>query len=208
MATLQELQAAMTGFPRTLTWRDFPARAVSPKPPMLAQAGARFSLTTGTLKLVNGEYRFHGAKATVSLDPATTWAIASARSSADLLVHEQGHYDITGLIARDLLDKVLDLSMEEFIVEALRDSGPTVNQHMQYVARLFNAEFTRFNLRARALTNRLQTDPSTGQDGIYDTQTNHSKNAAGQKEWNDRFSRLKATNNSFELWLLVEGTIP
>lgn len=173
---------------------------------MQAQTGTRLSLKSGTLKLVNGEYRFHGAKATVSLDPTTTWAIPTARSSADLLIHEQGHYDITGLIARDWISKVLDLSAHEFIIEALRDSGHTGNQRMQFVSRQFNAEITRFNQSAFALLDRLQTS-RTGQDGIYDTQTDHSQNKGGQQAWKTLLSRVKAGREDFEFWLRIDGVI-
>lgn len=207
MATPAEIRAAMTGFPRTLKWSDFPVRTTSPSPPMEAQTGSSYSWTSGTLKLVAGEYRFHGAKATVSLSHASTWAIPSARSSADLLTHEQGHYDITGLVARDFISKVLDLSIHEVIIDVLNDSGHTPNDHMHFVSTHFNAEVARFDQSATALMNRLQTDPNSGQDGLYDTQTGHSQDLAGQTAWNDRLNRAKPAGENFELWLLIEGVI-
>jgi hypothetical protein len=205
MATLQQLNAAMSGFPRTLSWSNFgrpPAH-----PPADAQTGARFSTSSWTVQLVNGIYSVAGFRVTVSLNPAQTWATTSARSSANLLRHEQGHYDITGLIARDLLGKVLNLSFHQNVIAVCIGSGDTPRSHMQYVQRLFQADITRFGEEARSMLARLNTDPATGRDGIYDVQTNHSQNTAGQQAWNSRISRALGTNEDFGLMLRLEGIL-
>src|SRR5260370_24057984 len=99
-------------FSRNLTWNDFHPVANSLSPPAQAQTGARWSTTGWSVRVANGEYRVHGARVNVSLNPHNTWAVPGARTSAALLRHEQGHYDIAGLIARDLIRKILDLSLD------------------------------------------------------------------------------------------------
>lgn len=156
---------------------------------------------------MQGNYRVHGARVTVSLNPRRSWAIPAARSSADLLQHEQGHYDITGLIARDLISNVLDLSMGATVVAALQDSGATPRDHLQYVTRRFQDEFDGFVRDATALGARLQTDPATQADGLYDVQTDHSRNSDGQRTWNARLQRIRGGNAGFAFSLKIEGVI-
>ena len=207
MATLQEIQAAMTGFPRALTWNNFSNVANSPDPPHQASTSARWSMSGWNVHVVNDEYRVQGARVTVSLNGGGTWATPSAKTSAALLRHEQGHYDITGLVARDLIRKVLDLSFSVDVVAALRDSGNTPAEHRNYMVRQYQTDITRFGGEANALLGRLQTNPATHADGLYDVQTNHSQNAMGQQAWNNRLQRVMSGNEHFELWLRMEGII-
>lgn len=207
MAEPQEIQAAMTGFPRALKWDDFPRRTRSPSPPMEAQTGARISMNPGVVRLVDGDYRFRGARVTVSLDPRDSWAIASARSNSSLLQHEQGHYDITGLIARDWISDVLDLTLSEVVVDSVRDSGQSPQAKLNYVTRSFNKSVREFTDAATTLLNRLQTNPTTGADGLYDVETGHSQNATGQAEWDKIFQRIKGGREGFALWLKISGKI-
>jgi hypothetical protein len=207
MATLQEIQAAMVGFSHNLTWREFRSVAVSPRPPMMASTAATWRSSPWSVHVVDSEYRVHGARVTVALNANGSWALPAARTSATLLQHEQGHYDITALIARDWISKVLDLSFGVDTVASLNDSGKTANDHLRYVFHQFEREITQFKSDADTLMARLQTDPTTGQEGLYDSQTNHSQNTAGQQIWNTHLQRIKAGNDSFELSLRLEGVI-
>jgi hypothetical protein len=207
MATLQEIQAAMTGFPRTLNWNNFANVAHSPDPPHQASTSARWSMSGWTVHIVNNEYRVQGARVTVSLNNGGTWATPAGKTSAPLLRHEQGHYDITGLVARDLIRKVFDLSLNVDVVAALRDSGNTPGEHRNYVTRQFQSDINRFGAEANAMLARLQTNPTTHADGIYDVQTNHGQNATGQQTWNNRLQHVMSGNEHFELRLRMEGLI-
>ena len=207
MATLQELNAAMSGFPRSLTWGNFRQVQSSPSPPHAAQVGAGFSMGGWSVHLVHGEYRVRGARVAVAAQANDSWATAAARSDAGLLRHEQGHYDITGLIARDLIGKVLDLSFHQSLIAVCIGSGDTAHERLRYVTRLFQADVTRFGQEARDLLARLNTNPSTQADGLYDNQTNHGLNTTGQRMWNDRLQRIKASNDSLELTLRIEGLL-
>jgi hypothetical protein len=207
MATLQQIQAAMTGFPRALTWQNYRSVPNSPRPPAAAFTSASWAMSGWSVRPVDGEYRVQGARMTVAFNPTASWAIPSARSSADLLQHEQGHFDITGLIARDLIGNVLDLSLDVDVVASLRDAGHTQTEHLRYVTRRFQTLIEGLARDAAALGARLQTNPATQADGLYDVQTNHSQNLAGQKTWNSRLQRIKAGNTSFALCLQLEGVI-
>ncbi len=205
--TLFEIQAAMTGFPRTLDWKDFRSVQTSPEPPHEAMTSASFSTTGWRVALVKGEYRVTGFRATVVLDANPSWATASARTSTDLLTHEQGHFDITGLIARDIVSRVLSLSYDEAVVAALKGVGNSPQARINWVTQEFQKEVNKAGLEARTALNRLQTDPTTKQDGIYDTQTNHSQNTTAQAVWNARFQQAKLANTNFQLDLKLAGIL-
>ena len=207
MATPQEIQAALSGFPRALAWTNFRNVQASPSPPHEALTSVSWSMGSWSVHVVNGEYRVRNPRVTVALNGHASWATPSAKSSTALLQHEQGHFDITGLIARDLISKVLDLSLDVAVVAALRDAGTTPSAHQRYVTQQFQADINRFAQEANALGAQLQTNPATHADGLYDVQTNHSQNTAVQQAWNTRLQAIKSSNQSFELALRLEGLI-
>jgi hypothetical protein len=122
-----------------------------------------------------------------------------------LLRHEQGHYDITGLVARDLASNLLDLSLDADVVASMLDAGKTAAEHKRYVQRRFQQSFDDYSGEAKALLARLQTNPMTHADGIYDTQTQHGLNQVAQAAWDDRFAQMKRSNASFALCLTLAG---
>lgn len=205
--TFQEIQAAMTGFPRTLAWTNFRSVQTSPEPPHEAMTSASYSSTGWRVALIKGEYRVTGFRVNVVLDATKSWAIPSARTSADLLTHEQGHFDITGLIARDIVSRVLSLSYSEAVVAVLKGVGNSPQARINWVTQEFQKDINKIGAEATKALNRLQTDPVTGADGIYDTQTNHSQNTTAQAAWNTRFQQAKVTNTNFQLDLQLAGIL-
>jgi hypothetical protein len=123
------------------------------------------------------------------------------------LRHEQGHFDITGLVARDLARRVLALSLDADVVAALRDSGNSSIQRLRYVQGVFRRSVAGFGRDASQLLAQLQTDPATGRDGLYDRQTRHGQDRAAQATWNNRLARLQAGNEDFALFLAMSGVI-
>ncbi len=207
MATLAQIRAAMTGFPRPLTWNDFRPVPAPLDPPHTAKIRSTWQMGPWRVGRTGGKYQVQGVRVTVSFDPSLTWATPAARSDASLLVHEQGHYDITGLIARDLVRSVLNLEWDEAVVASLRGTGNSPQQHQRWVQQQFQNSINELSTHANRLLARLQTDPATGNDGIYDQQTNHGLNAAPQGEWTARLQRVASANDSLELFLIMAGVL-
>ena len=206
MATLDEIKKVLTGFPNDLKWTSFRSVTNSPSPPHQAQAATTYRLSwTGAVSLAKGVYRIAGLSIKVSVNGPGTWAVAAARSNPALLRHEQGHYDITGLAARDMASNLLDLTYDEGVVSALVEAGKTAASRKLYVQRQLKAAFEQQAAQTKALVGKLQTDPQTHQDGIYDVQTQHGVNQAAQTVWDERFARMKLSNTNFALALTLAG---
>ena len=78
-----------------------------------------------------------------------------------MLLHEQGHHDIIGLIARDLCRKLLSISLSSDIVDILRDAGDTPRARLAYVRRDFAEQADSAGQAATAIKNWLENS-STG----------------------------------------------
>ena len=201
MATMQEITAGMSGFPREVPWTSFGPQSGSGAE---AFTSAFYSLTHGRTQIVRGEYRRVGTRVAITLGPKS-WATTAARSSEDLRRHEQGHYDITGLVGRDILMGIIDLSWSEAVVEAIKDSGDNKQTWMRWADQKISADAKKIIDAGNALLAVLQSTPA--RDGIYDTDTNHSQNTTGQNAWNTRFQRMKASTDNFGLMLKLEGVV-
>lgn len=196
----------LTGFPNTLKWTNFRSVQSSPSPPHQAQASTNYHLHwSGAVSLAKGVYRIAGLSIEVSVNGPGTWAVAGARNNPVLLRHEQGHYDITGLAARDMASNLVDLTFDEAVLSAMAEHGKSAASRMRFVKEKFKAAFEQQARQTRALVDRLQTDPQTHLDGIYDIQTQHGTNQAAQTVWDDRFARMKRENANFALALAMAG---
>ncbi|PYV13069.1 MAG: hypothetical protein DMG21_21950 [Acidobacteria bacterium] len=159
---------SITGHTLTLTWQDFLGNA-----PTNARSDAFTSTSYGvqtpyTMSVRQGrqsDFRLSTVSVQVKLDRAQMWSRPSARTP-ELLRHEQGHYDITALLMRDMHT---DLT-------ALLQSGrtfPTKQALEQAIADLQQPTVD--------LDDRLQSTSTA--DGIYDQQTDHGRNATVQGRW-------------------------
>jgi hypothetical protein len=210
MATLQQIQSVLVGFPRDLNWGNFTPVQASRLPPHQAQSASTWSMSGWRAALDKGAYRVHGLRINVTVNAGASWVVNTARTGANspaLLRHEQGHYDITGLVARDLASSVIDLSLDADVVAAMNGSGRTAAEHLHFVQRGFQRDVDEFGRQARDLLARLQTNPASGATGLYDRQTQHGTNLALQTSWNTRFATLKRTTNNFRLALSIEGVL-
>src|SRR5262249_48650811 len=180
----------------------------SPRPPLQAQTSSSFQETHGPVRLLNGdfsmEYRFSTVSVTVTLSRAS-WRVPAALGNANLLRHEQGHFDITGLIARDLCGGVMSLNMDEAVLAALPGAGTTPAARLRAATNHLMSEVTTLHSEATRLMNRLQ--PPNG-NGLYDFQTNHGLNAAAQQNWDNFLSHARNTDTSLSLTLRIFGVIP
>jgi predicted secreted Zn-dependent protease len=95
--------------------------------------------------------------------------LRSANQTADLLAHEQGHYDIGVLAARALAADLASLSAK------------TPSE----LSRLANDTFT---LHTRTRLGPIQRD--------YDNDTNHSQNTQEQQRWSQMIARAMANSSA------------
>ena len=158
------------GYPRKLTWADFDkvpkARSLPAGPYAMLQSTTGKLAYTGVLIDVAptvaksrsqlGAYRLANLLINVSLARTHTWVV-SGNESPSLLAHEQGHYDIGVLIARELhwrLDQVFSTDPAQLDSWVARLKGAIAGER-----------------RARV-------------DGAYDAETNGGQNLPAQQRWN------------------------
>jgi hypothetical protein len=142
--------------PARLTWRNFKAVAVIPDSDEEAQIAPETTLPERLHPLkVKDKFRLPDLTVTVVLKSSDTIVIRTADKTADLLEHEQGHFDLMILSARAMaadLEK-LEADSPDELQSAINDVQSTHG--------------------ARA----------TAVDEEYDRQTDHSRNAAQQRRW-------------------------
>ncbi len=120
MVTKAQVLGRIQGWPRTLIWNTFRPVTSSQDPtdPTLSAhvdcsvkpINPRFKWTLQPDS--KGLYRFVDCAIKVSLNSAATWVVTKKKTTA-LLSHEQGHYDIAGLVAVDLCRAILETTAEK-----------------------------------------------------------------------------------------------
>lgn len=149
----------LTGWPRQISWDEF--KDVATRPAGETEDGQieTQSLQPERVGVAREQGQFRLGNFTVKLNVIrdNSWVVANQKSDT-LLAHEQGHFDITGLVARDLV-KALG---------ALRVS--TTDELQREVSRLFEA----YDAWAKSLSKQ------------YDDETNHGWNAKPQSDWESR----------------------
>lgn len=95
------------------------------------------------------------ADVTISMDSKSSWVI-TGKEDAWLLKHEQGHYDISALAARDFYNQVMQLNTAT--EGDMNDEIAKINEALQQKIDDTNAR--------------------------YDQQTDHSRNKSEQAKWN------------------------
>jgi hypothetical protein len=181
-----EIQAALLGYPRQLRWDDFkrvdePPAGVQPE----HDAGVAMDFKLTHFGILWSEGRaLNKPQVAVVLDSSNTWATDRARTDKKLLAHEQGHFDITGLIARDLAAKLLDMQLDPQKLRA-EMLAPAANpaEHeakVQRVNRMWRVAMKQAVDRAQALARKLNNTFST--EGLYDLDTSHGTDRDSQKD--------------------------
>jgi hypothetical protein len=181
---------AMTGFSYRLSWADFPGRIPSNASASTGafvstsfRANAPWAYTSS-----NGvrTYSVTSVACSVSLNRPSMWARAGAVRTPALLIHEQGHFEISALLMRQVDANLTALlgqtwSSEDDINQAIRDARDPLFQ----------------------IISNLQST-STG-DGTYDVSTNHGLNAE-QAKWNRAFAACRASpTGELEASLAAQG---
>ncbi len=151
---------ALSGFNHSLQWSEF--RTVNQRPAgVLEDAHIRTSYTSNFSLRQTGreDCEVINPRVTISIDRSNTWVVRG-RASADLLRHEQGHYNITALGARDYYNQLVDLTAARC---------PSINTQAQTLRRQIQTQTDQTNIR-------------------YDTRTSHGTNATAQRTWDTRIS--------------------
>ncbi len=145
----------LSGWPRQLAWSDF--RDIQSRP-RGEHEDARISMgfRPGRVRVVEeeSEHRLGEMEFAMVLNPAGSWVVATSKT-AELLAHEQGHFDIVGLCYRDLT------------AEARTIRGSSRNRLLLEMRRIMREH----DQRAESLTRE------------YETQTEHGRNQANQQAW-------------------------
>jgi predicted secreted Zn-dependent protease len=96
------------------------------------------------------------------VDRANSWVVEGYQGDS-LLRHEQGHYDIMALGARELYNRVLELTASRC---------PEINTQDRQLQQQIQAQVDAANIR-------------------YDTRTNHGNTASVQQNWEPRIHAIK-----------------
>jgi hypothetical protein len=98
-----------------------------------------------------------------NMEPAKSWAKPIVRGNAEVLVHEQGHFNITEYFARRIR---------------------TMVRGTDCTGRAFDIVANEIGQKFNALHNEWQATQAK-----YDQETDHHNNRARQREWNDLIRR-------------------
>jgi hypothetical protein len=145
--------------PAQLSWNDFlPVDSLPDGSGDEAQTATNMPALSGIRPVsAHGGFSLPNVALTVGLDRTQTMVIKTARKTADLLKHEQGHFDITVLTVRALAKEM----------ERLKAASPAA------LGQQVNALLGKHQQRADMLEQK------------YDKETENSKNLDTQKTWNN-----------------------
>lgn len=171
----------LTGRDKTLTWADFgtPVPKTPPGPGQTAVAAhteVKYPITYGWASSGKSFTLADNVTVAVQLDKSKTWVAnwvfdQPKQFQNDLLNHEQGHYDIGALLARDMFIEIMQLKGKTFGSKAELDKA---------VADVVNAH------RSQKVHDK------------YDlaNETNHGRNATQQKVWDGYFQKARTTQRT------------
>ena len=149
----------ITGWPRSITWGEFkelPARPSGENEDAQIHSEVDQPSEVAVVR-EGGELRVSALTVTIRTVTEDDWVVTSQKS-AELLSHEQGHYDITGLMGRDMGNEIVAARASS------RDDLQTkVTQIIQKYAQ-----------RAKDLSAQ------------YDEETKNGRNREAQKKWDDK----------------------
>lgn len=151
----------VNGWPRALAWdefRELDARPTDAEGDENAQIHSDVNQPERvSVVREGGQRRVSSLTVTISIISGDTWVVRSSKT-AELLSHEQGHYDLTGLSGREMGNEIL----------AAR-AGTLEDLQRQVTAIIERA-------RARAQTWNAR----------YDTETGGGRNRDAQRRWDER----------------------
>jgi hypothetical protein len=158
---------AVNGFDATIQWSKF--KQLSAKPvdkdgdaeTVSAYASSQISLARRGKGIVASS-----ANVTIAINSHESWVV-TGKTDPYLLKHEQGHYDITALAARQFYSQIMKLEVAD--VQAFNTAMKSINDDIK-------KKIESTNIR-------------------YDKQTGHSRNTTGQTTWNQKIDATKKNPN-------------
>ena len=175
------MASSLTGRDKKLTWADFGTPVVKTKPPpggtaTAAHTEVKYPITYGWASSGKSFSLSDNVTVAIQLDKGKTWVAnwvfnEPQQFQDDLLNHEQGHYAIAALLARDMFIEVMQLKGRTFSSKADLDKavGDIVKAH-----------------RSQPVHDK------------YDevSETNHGLNPPQQKAWDALFQKAWTTPRS------------
>ncbi len=164
---------ALSGFNHSVRWDEF--RTVNQRPagtPEDAHIRTNYTSNFSMRQTGEGDCEVTSATVSIRIDRAATWVVRG-RTSPDLLRHEQGHYNITALGARDYYNQLLTITS---------DHCSNINGQAQTLRQQIQAQIDETDIR-------------------YDSRTNHGTNESAQRTWDSqiRSSMLNPNGTLFDL---------
>ena len=170
---------AVLGWPKTLRWSDFgaprgsvPSAYTGSHTDCHIEIGINYSWQ-GTRRVTpGGDYQLRNVKVEVVIDSTDTWVltgVSTKSNQARVLNHEQGHYNIAGITARDV----------ERALSALRDSDSDALEAA--------ATDTADGIIASG-----QAEEDTYDDDPVNGGTDHGNDVTQQATWNSKIAAAKS----------------
>jgi hypothetical protein len=172
-------RSALEGHEETLIWADFQGKAPSSAGGEAAYASARFDLNfdyewDDSHGSAHG-YRINHVQVQVEIERSVMWSVKSDRT-AELLQHEQGHYDIVALLGRDLYNELTGWNWAK---------GPKRFRRETDLKDEANRRLRGFKRLAAHIAGSSQSE------GVYDVKTNHGTTARVQAQWTAAFAAAR-----------------
>jgi hypothetical protein len=145
-----------------LTWGDFQGPA-DPQRKSGVEAGTQLMIELNTQQ--SGKYVQFFVKCFFQKN--LSWTVNL--QSSYLLAHEQLHFDIAELFAREIRKRLLELN---------------------------GINHSKFESRVRQIYREVNREHNAFQD-LYDKETDHSKNREKQAEWNDKVKRMLEETSAY-----------
>jgi hypothetical protein len=169
----------------TLSWSDFQG-TVPANSTRKALTSTTFDIQTPFAFRIDGktkrqtDFRMTSVAVSLTLERKSMWSQTSARTSA-LLAHEQGHYEITALLMRDLDDDLTAMLQSAKTFATLIDYTRGVDALKQPILSLQSSLQTVVNAQGSFV------------DGIYDQRTKDGTDAKEQAKWSAAFEAARAS---------------
>jgi hypothetical protein len=142
---------------RKLTWDDFTGKP-DKSDPFMAYTHWNISQKMDNIRVMGDSVTIGSMEVTLELDPKKSWA-KKGNLSDELLVHEQGHFDLGLMCQREILT-------------LLKQAKFTKTNLSYTVQNIINSQLVKYD----------------GLMKKYDQETNHSANKEQQKKWNLLFA--------------------